>query len=142
MLLLRYPVGLEVLIYIHALCMHAANSLADVQTRLSRCCSKNVISTKISYAGSYYYPPTKWEGYCASVCPSIPYVCPSVLTFCPFGTISQYLFVRFYSFLVQMISTIDSQYHLSFVKIDHSTLELLPLFSVERKRVGGTGFTR
>ena len=36
--------------------------------------------------------------------------------------------VRFYSFLVQMISTIDSQYSISFVKIDLLTLELLPLF--------------
>ena len=32
----------------------------------------------------------------------------SVHTFCQSGTISQYLLVRFDSFLVQMISTIDS----------------------------------
>ena len=58
-----------------------------------------------------YYPPTKSEGYSfgvvrasvrLSVRPSIPSVRPS-------GTISQYLLVRFDSFLVQMISTMDSQ---------------------------------
>ena len=32
----------------------------------------------------------------------------SVLTFCPSGTISQYLLVRFDSFLVQMVSTMYS----------------------------------
>ena len=57
----------------------------------------------------------------ASVRPSIPSVRPS-------GFISQYLLVRFDSFLVQMISTIDSRYPLSLVKIDPLTLELLPLF--------------
>ena len=76
-----------------------------------------------------YYPPTKSEGYCfgvvrACVRPSIP----SVRTFCLSGTISQYLLVRFNSFLVQMISTMNSRYPISLVKIDPLTLELLPLF--------------
>ena len=53
---------------------------------------------------------------------------PSVHTFCLSGTISQYLLVRFNSFLVQMISTMDSQYPISLVKIHPVTLELLPLF--------------
>ena len=44
------------------------------------------------------------------------------------GTISQYLLVRFDSFLVQMISTMDSRYPKSLVKIDPLTHELLPLF--------------
>ena len=51
----------------------------------------------------------------------------SVLTFCPSVTISQYLLVRFDSFLVQMISTMGSRYLISFVKINPLTLELLPL---------------
>ena len=55
-------------------------------------------------------------------------LCPSVHTFCLSGTISQYLLVRFDSFLVQMISTMDSQFPISVVKIDPLTLELLPLF--------------
>ena len=53
---------------------------------------------------------------------------PSVHTFCLSGTISQYLLVRFDSFLVQMISTIDSRYSISLAKIEPLTLELLPLF--------------
>ena len=57
-------------------------------------------------------------------------VCPSVHTFCLSGTIPQYLLVRFDSFLVQMISTMDSRYPISLVKIDPLTLELLPLFSI------------
>ena len=52
---------------------------------------------------------------------------PSVHTSCLSGTISQYLLVRFDSFLVQMISTRDSRYPISLVKIDPLTLELLPL---------------
>ena len=52
----------------------------------------------------------------------------SVHTFCLSGTISQYLLVTFDSFLVQMISTMDSQYPISLVKINLFTLELLPLF--------------
>ena len=52
----------------------------------------------------------------------------SVHNFCLSGTISQYLFVKFDSFLVQMISTMDSRYPISLVKIDPLTLELLPLF--------------
>ena len=83
------------------------------------------------------YPPTKSEGYSfgvvrASVRPSIlsvlPSVRPSVRTFCLSGTISQYLLVRFDSFLVQMISIMNSRYPISLVKIDPLTLELLPLF--------------
>ena len=73
---------------------------------------------------SAYYPPTKSEGY------SFGLVRPSVHTFCLSGTISQYLLVRFDSFLVQMISTMDSRYPISLVKIDSLTLELLPLFSI------------
>ena len=46
----------------------------------------------------------------------------------PSGTISQYLLVRFDSFLVQMMGTMDSRYPISLVKIDPLTLELLPLF--------------
>ena len=60
----------------------------------------------------------------SSVRPSIP----SVRTFCLSGTISQYLLVRFNSFLVQMISTMNSRYPISLVKIGPLTLELLPLF--------------
>ena len=73
------------------------------------------------------YPPTKSEGYSFGVVrPSIL----SVRTFCLSGTISQYLLVGFDSFLVQMISTMDSRYRISLVKIDSLTLELLPLFSI------------
>ena len=57
-----------------------------------------------------------------------PSVRQSVHTFCLAGTISQYLLVRFNSFLVQMISTTDSRYPISLVKIHPLTLELLPLF--------------
>ena len=46
----------------------------------------------------------------------------------PSGFISQYLLVRFDSFVVQMISTMNSRYPISLVKIDPLTLELLPLF--------------
>ena len=70
----------------------------------------------------YYYPQTKSEGYSFGV------VHPSVHTFCLSGTISQYLLVKFDSFLVQMISTMDSRYPISLVEIDPLTLELLPLF--------------
>ena len=69
-----------------------------------------------------YYPLTKSEGY------SFGGVRPSVRTFCLSGTISQFLLVRFDSFLVQMISTMDSRYPISLVKINPLTLELLPLF--------------
>ena len=80
-----------------------------------------------------FYPPTKSEGYRfgvvrASVRPSVHSVRPSVRFFCLSGTISQYLLVRFNSFLVQMISTMNSRYPISLVKIDPLTLELLPLF--------------
>ena len=79
-----------------------------------------------------YYPPRKSEGYSfgvvrASVSPILS-VRPSVHTFCLSGTISQYLWVRFDSFLVQMISTMDSRYPISSVKSDPLSLELLPLF--------------
>ena len=82
-------------------------------------------------------PSTKSEGYSfgivrASVRLSVhsvrPSFRPSVRTFCLAGTISQYLLVRFNSFLVQMISTMVSWYPISLVKIDPLTLELLPLF--------------
>ena len=77
----------------------------------------------------YYYPPTKSEGYSFGVVrASVRPFRPSVHTFCLSGTISQYLLVRFDSFLVQMISTINSQYPISLVKIDSLTLELLPFF--------------
>ena len=56
----------------------------------------------------------------------------SVHTFCPSRTISQYLLVRFDSFLEKMISTMDSPYPISLVKIDCLTLELLPLFWYSR----------
>ena len=46
----------------------------------------------------------------------------------PSGTISQYLLVRFDSFLVQIISIMEFQYPISLVKVDPLTLELLPLF--------------
>ena len=80
-----------------------------------------------------YYPPTKSEGYSfgvvrASIRSVRPSFHPSVRTFCLSGTISQYLLVRFNSFLVQIISTMDSWYPISLVKIDPLTLELLPLF--------------
>ena len=75
-----------------------------------------------------YYPPTKWEGYSFGVVHSVRPFRPSVHTFCLSGTISQYLLVRFHSFLVQMISTMNSPYPISLVKIEPLTLELLPLF--------------
>ena len=71
-----------------------------------------------------FYPPTKSEGY------SFGGIRPSVRTFCLSGIISQYLLVRFDSFLVQMMSTMDSHHPISLVKIDPLTLELLPLFSI------------
>ena len=63
-----------------------------------------------------------------SVRPPVHSVRPSIRTFCLSGTISQYLLVRFSSFLVQMISTMNYRYPISLVKIDPLTLELLPLF--------------
>ena len=77
----------------------------------------------------HFYPPTKSEEYSFGVVrASVRPFRPSVHTFCLSGTISQYLLVRFNSFLVQMISTMDSRYPISLVKIDPLTLELLPLF--------------
>ena len=77
----------------------------------------------------FFLSPTKSERYSlgvvrASVRPSIP----SVRLFRLSGNISQYLLIKFDSFLVQMISTIDSRYPISLVKIDPLSLELLPLF--------------
>ena len=102
---------------------------------------KCIMHAETNYNQLIHYPPTKSEGYSfgvvrasvrASVCPFRPSVCPSVRpsvrTFCLSGTISQYLLVRFDSFLVQMISIMDSRYPISVVKIDPLTLELLPLF--------------
>ena len=57
-----------------------------------------------------------------------PYVLPSTFFVCwnhisvPIGQID--------SFFVQMSSTIDSRYPISFVKIDPLTLELLPFFGI------------
>ena len=83
---------------------------------------RNYMKMTILWSFSYNYPSTKSEGYSFGVVrPSIP----SVLTFCLSGTISQYLFNLF---LVQMISTMNSRYPISLVKIDPLTLELLPLF--------------
>ena len=77
----------------------------------------------------FFFPPTKSEGYSFRVVrASVRPFRPSVRTFCLSGTISQYLLVRFNSFLVQMISNMYSWYPLSLVKIDPLTLELLPLF--------------
>ena len=75
----------------------------------------------------YKWPFIHWPDiqYWAYLGPSIR---PSVCTFCLSGTISQYLLVRFDSFLVQMISTMDSRYPKSLVKINPLTVELLPLF--------------
>ena len=56
----------------------------------------NLSHAEYFYPSDFFYPPTKSEGYSFGV------VRPS-------GTISQYLLVRFDSFLVQMISTMDSQ---------------------------------
>ena len=78
---------------------------------------------------SVYYPSTNLEGYIFGVVPaSLCPFCLSVHTFCPTETISQYLFVRFKSFFVQMISTMYFQYPISFVKIDPLALHLWPLF--------------
>ena len=63
----------------------------------------------------------KSEGYSFGV------VCPSTLFFGPELYLSTY-WSDFDSFIVQMISTMDSRYPISFVKIDFLTLELLPLF--------------
>ena len=101
------------------------------------CCLKKMqcsfINPVMAYGIANYYSPTKSEGYSfgvvrASVHSVRPSVRPSVHPFCLSGTISQYLLVRFDSFLVQMISTMNSRYPISLVKIDPLTLELLPLF--------------
>ena len=78
----------------------------------------------------YFYPPTKLMVIVlgSSVRVSVRAFCPSVHTFCLSGTMSQYLLVRFDSFLEQMISTMDSRYPMSFVKMAPLTLELLPLY--------------
>ena len=107
------------------------------------CIITHKLTTKINYDSlltlliytlgqNFFYPPTKSEGYSfGCVCPSVHSVrpsIPSVCTFCLSRTISQYLLVRFNLFLVQMISTMNSRYPISLVKIDPLTLELLPLF--------------
>ena len=46
--------------------------------------------------------------------------------FCPTEIISQYLFVRFDSDLVQMISTMNSRCPISFAKINPLTLDFYP----------------
>ena len=65
------------------------------------------LNASLSPSKFVYYPPTKSEGYSFGV------VRPSVR---PSGTISQYLLFRFDSFLVQLISTLDSRYPISLVK--------------------------
>ena len=57
--------------------------------------------------------PDKVGGILFWRCRCVRPFCPS---FRPSGTISQYLLFRFDSFLVQMISTMDSQYPISLVK--------------------------
>ena len=69
-----------------------------------------------------------WRRPC--VCTSVHSVRPSVHTFCLSGTISQYLLIRFNSFLVQMISTIDSQYPISLMKLNSKHLSYCPCFSI------------
>ena len=64
-----------------------------------------------------FYPSMKSEVYSFCRRPSIPSIRPSTLFV--HRNISQYLLVRFDLFLVQMISTMDSRYPISFVKIDH-----------------------
>ena len=49
------------------------------------------------------------------------------LSFRPSRTIYQYLLFIFGALLVKMINTIDSRYHITAIKIDSLTLELLPL---------------
>ena len=68
--------------------------------------------------------PTKSEGY------SFGGGRPSVHSVRPSGTISQYLLVRFNSFLVQMISTMDFRYPISLVNIDPKTLDYCPCLSI------------
>ena len=70
------------------------------------------------------YLPTKSEGYSFGV------VRPSMLFVCLSGTISKYLLVRFDLFMVQMISTMDSRYPISLVKIDFLHLSYCPCFSI------------
>ena len=77
-----------------------------------------------------FLSPTKSEGYSFGVvCACIHLSIPSVHTFCLSGTISQYLLVRFDSFLVQMISTMDSD-PISLIKIDPLTLNYCPCFNI------------
>ena len=86
---------------------------------------KNVLKS-IPYVDSCY-PPTKSEGYSFGVVrPSIP----SVRTFCLSRTKSQYLLVRYDSFLVQMISTMDSRYPISWSKSTPEHLSYCRCFSI------------
>ena len=72
---------------------------------------------------------TKSEGYSFGVVrASVRLSIPSIHTFCPSGTISQYILIRFDLFLVHMIRIMYLRYPISLVKIDRLTLELLPLF--------------
>ena len=90
-----------------------------------KCPWNALCKNQILLKNTSFYPPMKSEGYSFGCVRPFR---PSVRTFCLSGTISQYLLLRFNSFLVQMISTMNSQYPISLVKIDPLTLELLPLF--------------
>ena len=74
-----------------------------------------------SLTGNCSYPVTKSEGYFGVVPASVRH------TFFSIRYISQYLLVKFDSYLVNMILAIDSQYPTSLLKTDPLTLELLPL---------------
>ena len=116
--------------YILSLCMRAVKVLASQHICAGTPAHPivyDVTSTKNMSLMCWliYYPPTKSEGYSFGVVRPFR---PSVHTFCLSGTISQYLMVRFDLFLVQMISTMNSRYPISLVKIDSLTLELLHLF--------------
>ena len=111
-------------------CFVLVSVCASIQLEMHRPENRNKITdvralTCTTFHFIFNYPPTKWEGYSFGFARlSIP----SVHTFCLSGTISQYLLLRFDSFLVQIISTMNSRYPISLVKIDPLTLELLPLF--------------
>ena len=64
-----------------------------------------------------FFNLTKSEGFSFGVVRASVHQCVRPL-FCLSGTISQYLLVRFESFLVQMINAMDSQYPVSLVKIN------------------------
>ena len=87
--------------------------------------SDNGLSFKCMSAESWAYYPRRTRRDIV-LAPSIP----SVLIFCLSGTISQYLLVRFDSFFLKMICTINSLYTISFIKIDPLTLSYYPWFSI------------